>query len=257
MVRSVDALSAGDFAIADDVATSRTQDLFTYSLPRLTLRRGDRAAVPVFDAEVACHDAYTWDLHVRRKDIEAAPGGAGASPLVLSDARVWHQVELVNGTAVPWTTGPAFLLERSASGSPRPLAQELLAYTAPGGTVRVPVTVAIDVRAGFSEEETGREMNAMRWLGNAYARIEKKGRLELTSSIAEPVDVEVTCELGGRAVEATHDGKISLDAFRADDWKEYVGHPGANHHSTVRFLLRLEPGKTVAPEFRYHYFTRH
>lgn len=244
--------AASELDLSDEITAARSHDLFTYSLPKLTLRKGERAAVPVFDAEVPCRDVYTWDVHLKRKDIEASPSGAGTSPLALSNDRVWHQVELVNGTSVPWTTGAAFLLEGT-----RPLAQELLTYTAPGSAVRVPVTVAIDLRAGFSEEETSRQLDAMRWLGNAYAKIEKKGRLDLTSHLADPVEVEVTCDLGGRAVEATHEGKIALDAFRRDDWTDYTGHAAANNHSTVRFLLRVAPRETVSPEIRFHYFTRH
>jgi len=244
--------SGASLDLPDEITAARTQDLFTYSLPKLTLRRGERAAVPVFEAEAPIRDVYTWDVRIKRKDIEAAPSGAGASPLELSDARVWHQVELLNGTEVPWTTGAAMLLEGA-----QPLSQELLTYTPAGGTVRIPVTVAIDVRASFSEEETGRAMDAMVWLGDRYARIEKKVRLDLVSSIAAPIDLEVTCGLGGRADAATHDGKITLDAFRSDDWTGYSGHAAANNHSTVTFALRLEPRTPVAPEIRFHYFARH
>lgn len=242
----------GAIEIPDEITSGRSQDLFVYHLPRMTLRRGERAGVPVFAASVPYREVYTWDVALTRKDVEGAPNAAGASPLDLSTNRIWHQIELVNGTDVPWTTGAALVMEGL-----QPVAQELLTYTSPGGTVRLPLTVAVDLRGTYAEEETGRDLQALEWLGYRYARIEKKGAIELTSFIDRPADVEITCRLGGHADAATPDGRITLGAFDSSDWVNYNGHPAVNHHSVVSFTLTLAPRETVRPEIRYHYFTRH
>jgi hypothetical protein len=244
--------AAGAMELPADIATDRSHDLFVYSLPALTLRRGERAAVPVFESEVAYRDVYTWDVHLRRTDVEAAPSGKDASPLALSGNRIWHHVELVNDTDVPWTTGATLLLDGH-----QPLGQELLTYTASGGRVRVPVTVAIDLRGDFAEEEAGREMSALQWLRNHYARIEKSAKITVTNFKREAVTVEVVCRLGGHADTATHDGRIVIGTFEKADWENYLGHPAVNNHSSVSFELRLEPGKSVSPQIGFHYFARH
>jgi hypothetical protein len=244
--------SVGSVDLAGEISADRNQDLFVYSLPSLTLRRGERAAVPVFESQVAYRDVYTWDVHLQRRDVEAAPGGKGVSPLTLSANRIWHQVELTNDTDVPWTTGAAFLLDGA-----QPLGQELLTYTGAGGRVRVPITVAIDLRGDVDEREAGRTMNALEWMRNRYARIDKSARLTITSFKQNAVDVEIVCRLGGRADAATHDGAIVLGAFEKGDWVNYLGHPAVNNHSEVAFTLRLPPGEAVTPEIEFHYFTRH
>ena len=64
--------------------------------------------MPIFQAETPYRDVYTWNVHIKRHDIAAAPSGAGVgSPLVLAQNEVWRQLELVNNTNVPWTTGAA------------------------------------------------------------------------------------------------------------------------------------------------------
>ena len=70
------------------------------------------------------------------------------------------------------------------------------------------------------------------------------------------IDIEITCGLGGRVVETTEGGAITLGAFRSEDWVNYSGHPAVNNHSDVRWTLRVAPGESVSPEVRYHYFTR-
>jgi hypothetical protein len=227
-------------------------DLFVHHLGTLTLAFGHRAAVPLVEMTVPYRDIYTWDLAVTRGGSPFAPGSQGLSPLALSENRVWHQVELENTSDVPWTTGAVLLMTGTL-----PLGQELLTYTPRGGTARVPVTVAMDLRGTFSEEEVAREAEALRWAGSSYARIHTRGRLELKSHKAQPVEVEITCELPGRVTEASHDGAVVLSAYRSSDWTTSPGDAAANNHSTVRWRLSLQPGETTTPEVHGQYLVRH
>ena len=130
-------------------------------MPKLRLAKGERIAVAILSTEVPYRDVYTWDLHVKRKDIEAAPSGSGVrSPLVLSKNEVWHQIELTNNTKLPWTTGAAMIMQGH-----QPLGQELLTYTSPKSLVRVPVTVSVDTRGTFGETEISRQLKDLQWDG--------------------------------------------------------------------------------------------
>ena len=91
-----------------------------------------------------------------------------------------------------------------------PLAQELLTYTAPRGTCRVPVTVAVDLRSEPTTTEVDRQLQALTWHGSHYARIQLETLLEVTSFKPETIDLEISLRFGGRAEEASHDGVISL-----------------------------------------------
>jgi hypothetical protein len=160
-------------------------------------------------------------------------------------------VELTNSTDHPWTTGAAMLMQGRL-----PLAQELLTYTSPGGKVRIPVTVAVDLRGTFSEEETGRTPNALRWHSHSYTQIDRIGRLDLSSRKQVPVQVEITCNLGGRATEASDGGEIVLDAYRAEDWIQHYGDPAVNNHSTITWKKLVRPGESFRPTVDYHYYVR-
>ncbi|MHC4860769.1 MAG: hypothetical protein ACYTDY_11845, partial [Planctomycetota bacterium] len=106
-----DAVRGGSVDLPEELTAGQSQDLFVYHLPKMTLKKGHRAAVPVFEARVPYRDVYTWDLRLARHDAEAAPSGSlTGSPLALSTNRVWHTIELSNSTEVPWTTGAAMLM---------------------------------------------------------------------------------------------------------------------------------------------------
>jgi len=243
----------GEINLPAELTGTGTQDLFIYSLPKLSLNKGERAAVSIFTADVPYRDLYTWDVEVKRHDIEAAPSGAGVrSPLTLSRNEVWHQIDLTNTTNLPWTTGAALLVQGQ-----QPLAQELLTYTPSKSGVRLPVTVSVETRGSFSEQETGRDLKALVWDNASYARIEKEARLRLDNHKKAPIEAEVTLRLGGRATAASHTGKIAVDAFNAADWVQYHGSPAVNNSSAITWTIKLQPGETVEPTATYNFFARH
>lgn len=238
--------------IPSELAGVGAQDLYVISLDPMTLGLGERAAVPLGRSIVPCRHVYTWDLQVVRDGSVSAPtGGADDSPLQLSVNRVWHQLELTNVTDAPWTTGAALLLDGQ-----QPLAQELLGYTSPGATVRIPVTVAVDLRGDYEEVETDRKLDAVIWNGDRYARIDKVGTLSLRNAKRTNVAVEMTVSIPGSVDSAGADGTVAIGDFRSDAWSGYVGSPGLNRHSTVRWAFELAPDETFTTELRSHFFVR-
>ena len=250
--QSNDVAEGGVVDLPGELTAAGAQDLFVYKLPKLTLAKGERSAVPIFTAEAPYRDIYTWDVHITRPDIAAAPSGSGVqSPLELSKNEVWHQILLTNNTNLPWTTGAAMIMQGN-----QPLAQELLTYTPPKDEVRVPVTVSVDTRGSLTEKETGRELKSLTWDGYNYARIEKQITLDLCNNKPIGIDAEITLRVGGKVDEASNDGVVTLSPFNAADWVRYQGHPAVNNSSHVTWKVKLKPGETFVPTVNYHYFTR-
>lgn len=236
-----------------DLEASSAQDLFVYSLSKLKLRKGQRAAMPILTADVPYRDLYSWDVHETRSDAGAPVAIAKAvSPLQISENRVWHQLVLTNTTRVPWTTGPAMIVQGT-----QPLGQDLMTYTSPGADVRVPITIAVDLRASIADEETDRKLNELNINGFNYARIGKSATLTLSNRKDSPVDVEITFRTGGRATDASNDGKITLKPHSPDDWTDYRGASAVNNSSLVVWKVQLQPAESFAPTVKYHYFVRH
>jgi hypothetical protein len=244
------AAAGGAVDLPPELTASGTQDLFVYTLPKTTILRGHRVAVPIFEATAPLRHVYTWDVEAARENTDAArPREQGASPLLLSEQRVWHQLEMDNGTTVPWTTGAALVLREGL-----PLGQDLLTYTPRGARTRLPLTVAVDVRGDYDEQETGRTLDALRWSNHAYARIDRRGTLVVANHKDVAVDVEVTLRVGGKATETSEGGSVDVQPFRGADWRNYRGDPAVNASSLVRYRLHLGPRERKEAWAAFHYF---
>ncbi len=243
---------AGVLNLPAELGAGGAQDLFIYSLPKLKLAKGQRAALSIFTADVPYRDVYTWDVHLTRHDLEGSPAKLdGKSPLQFSENRVWHQIVLSNNTKVPWTTGAAMVVQGL-----QPLSQDLLTYTSPGGETRLPITVSVDTSGTFDDEETGRKLNDLQWNNMHYARIDKSATMRLTNRKKIPIDVEIMFRTGGKADEATEDGKVILRPFTSADWTEYHGSPSVNNSSLVQWKSTVKPGASFSPNAKYHYYSR-
>ncbi len=239
-------------ALPPELAGEGAQDLFVYHVPKLTLRAGERAMIPLISTTVPLRHMYTWDVRLSRSGTEALPGiGKRSSPVRLLKNEVWHLIELTNETDVPWTTGAALMMDGYL-----PLAQELLTYTSIGGRCQVPLTVAVDVRGTYSEEEISREPKAIRLDSNDYARISKRGTLRVTNYKKESIELMITCQFGGNASTASDDGQMTVTDFVQEDWSSFRGHAALTGHSTIVWELKLEPRETKEVTCEYVYYTR-
>lgn len=252
--------------LAPELAASGEQDLFVYSAPRLSLPKGARATAPLWSSTAPIKHLYTMDVNVVRNprgegaadyfcyDAKSAalsgrsPTGSPPSPLRLAQQPVWHQLELTNNSEVPWTTGPAMLLKGTV-----PLGQDLLTYTSPKGTALLPVTVAMDVRGTYTEEEIERKPNALHWNNSNYALIRKRATITITNSRKETSDTRLTVSLGGRAENASDKGAIKINDLHTEDWGN-SGNYLPNNHSDITWSVSLEPGqsKTFTVEFIFY-----
>ncbi len=239
----VDGLSA-------DLTASSGNDLFVYELKPMSLKKGERASVRILKADVAYRDIYTWNVTVQHSPYQFASGRNRRSPLVVSDSEVWHQIDLINDTNVPWTTGAAMLVDGF-----QPLAQELLTYTSPGGICRLPMTVSVDLKAKVDDQETGRELNAIKWRNSNYSLVKGKISAELANNKESEVPVEVSLRFGGKANTVSDEGTTKLEGFNPNDWSNQGGDP-INNSSVVKWKTSVAPGECFKPTVEYEFYLR-
>ena len=120
----------------------------------------------------------------------------------------------------------------------------------------MPLTVAVDVRGTYAEEEISREANGIDFDGNTYARVTKKGTLSVTNSKKETITLLITAQFGGNCTKASDNGKIILTDFTSQDWGNFRGHPALVGHSAVSWQLDVEAGQTTEVTCRYYYYVR-
>lgn len=239
-------------SLPPDLVGEGSQDLFLYKIPSINLQVGERAAIPLVSTEQTFRHLYTWNVHFSRSSIDNLPStNSHISPVKLSKNDVWHQIELTNQSDVPWTTGAALIMEGYL-----PLSQELLTYTPIRGSVQIPLSVAVDIRGSYSEMDIQREINAIRFDGYDYVKITKKGTLQVINYKNEPVNIIISCDLGGNADSASLDGKIEISSFQNDDWSDFRGHKALTGHSKIIWKLQLASKEQKEVTCQYYYYIR-
>jgi hypothetical protein len=242
---SISGVTAGLEGVLTAMEGSEAQDLFYYSTKELTLRRGERAVVEVFRARVPYRHVYTWDI--------GPTGGGnarqhGSSPTKLNRNHVWHQVVLTNMTRLPWTTGPAMLMQDG-----RALGQDLMTFTPKGREVMVPVTQAVSLRGTMAETELSRKHGAETFNGYRYTRIEARRTFRVRSSLDRKVRLVITATLNGESLEADQKGKIE---YSGQNPVRRHNVPILNLYSKVAWDLTIPARSDRSVSVRYHYYVR-
>lgn len=206
--------SDGLDALATDAA--RYEDLFVFTLPALSLRKGERMVVPVAEYRLEYTDVYTLDVPATPPLEWICQVDEGASAAVLQALRtpkVMHRIRLKNCGPYPLTTAPAVVL-----WGDRLLSQGLMTYAPVGGTADVEVTTAVDILVSKSETESQRTPNALNLNGTQYSLIELDGTILLTNRRGTPIEVEVQRHVLGKVTAADREG-TSVQT----NWLEYDG----------------------------------
>ena len=243
---AAEAGAPGVMNIAPDLAAEGHQDLFVYSLKSLTLEKGARATAPLWTAKVPQRHLYTLDLALQR----GMGGGEGfvvdgaGSPQQLTRNLIFHQLELSNPGAMPWTTGAAMAMEGNL-----PLGQELLGYTPAGAKTLLPLTNAIDLRHELHETELERTPNAITVNQHGFTLVRKRGTLRLTSFRKESSTMQVKLSTGGKVESVSDGGEV---VGRDLTGNEGVAYP--NGRGEVTWELRLDAGATRTLTYVVSYY---
>jgi len=260
---------AGD--LGPDVGGSdQAEDLFIFTVRRVTLRKGQRMVLPVAEFTVPYADVYTLDLPVAPPtEVWRNFNTQQQSELarLLNAPKVMHKLRIENKSTFPITTAPAMIVRDE-----RVLAQGMATYTAIGGTMDLPLTAAVNVQVKKTERETKRTPNAMVWQGDSFARADLSGTVSLTNYRKQAVDVEVVRHVLGASDNASDGGKMeSINAYEDDSflpsgdgrsysWWGWYSWPHWWHRvngvGRVTWKLTLDPGKKTDLTYDWHYFWR-
>ena len=228
-----------DFSDTEALAASvgqlnRAEDLFYYSIPDFTCRRGDTAMRKVFSLSVPYRHVYTC----------AVPNQDGLmmrSRRGMPIAQVFHCVRLTNTGELPWSTG---ILTCTSGG--RLVARSTLPFAAAGQEALLQLSRTLDADVSCREQLVFKGRSASR--ARAHSEEQKAspsvycGFLTLHNKSAKPMDMELTKAISGTAKETSHEGEISVSP-------SYSG----NAHSLITWKVRLEPGEKKVLKYSYDY----
>jgi len=216
------------------------QDLFLYSRPDATLKRGERALYNVFTTTVSYSEIYEWEVRdAARVDFY---GNYQSSYLRERDTiqnAAWHSLKLKNGSKFPWTTAPAMVIHGT-----KPIAQEMLSYTPKGAASILKLTIASDIHVAREENEIERLKAAVRSGSNSYDAITVEGTLKVHNYKNTDAPLHITRNIIGEVLSATNDGKSRKTAAAIQ---------ALNPSSIIEWEIPMKAGEQIIIKYRYKF----
>ena len=227
-----DAAPAGP---AQAVDGSASEDLYIYDLGPVSVRRGERAYLPLLEQEVEFRHRFDWELPDKVDRYANFSGGGEAE-----EPPVWHVLRLRNGGRAPWTTAPILV-----TGEQGPLAQSTIDYTPVGGENGVQLTKALDI-VGKALEIRADDARAAResvvLFGSSYERVRVRGTLELKNHSQRAAPMHVVKQLSGDLASTPKDCKVE---------GQVQGLGQINPARTLTWEFELPAGGTWKAEYEY------
>jgi hypothetical protein len=248
--------------------STTNEDLFVFTVKHITMKKGDRAVLPIVEFTLPCKDVFVLDIPFApppevRVNMSSEQQVEMARRLALP--AVMHKIRLTNNSSYPLTTAPALIVKDG-----RVLAQSSMSYSAPGASVDLDVTKAVDIQVKKAEVEASRIANAVRIDDSNYTKINLDGSLKLTDFKNKQVEIEVVRHILGAADSASNDGQIDRLNLLEDGkymasgsvpyWWGYYNWPNwwrqLNGIGRITWKLNLNPGQQVELSYKWHYFWR-
>ena len=206
------------------------EDLFFYTLPNVTLDKGERGYYVQFQEKAKYEHVYTLDLPETGWWQNA--NEAFSTP-DQTKYEVWHTLEFLNPSAFPLTTAAATTFKNGQI-----IGQDMLSYTAPKSKAVLRITKALDIQPDVVEQELDRQIAAIPRTSytRAYDLVTAKGTIQVANYKSEAVKVKVMKMLVGEVTAASHNGAIT---------KNRVGLRSVNPNSEIRWTLDLKAGEKV------------
>lgn len=218
-------------------AGQSAEDLFLYPIPKLTLKRGETATVPLFTAAMPYEHIYTWQIADWLDANERYNSYDNQRDQAPPQEEVWHICRLTNSGKLPLTTAPAMFTKNSQI-----VGQDICYFTSPGDHTDIRINRAIRVSADQQEFEIKRERNAVTFRSSSYDKLTIRGELKLTSYQPEKIHIEITKNLSGEIIENKDNAKVIDTAKRMR---------AVNAHRQLLWTIDLEPGKSTTLTYQY------
>ena len=219
------------------------QDLFLYSRPGATLKKGERGLYNVFTATVSYDEIYEWEVRdANRVDIYGAYQPSYAREREGIQNAAWHSLRLKNSSKFPWTTAPAIVIHGN-----RPIAQEMLSYTPQGAAGLLRLTLASDIHVQRDETEIERIKAAVRSGGSNFDAITVEGTLTIHNYKKTDAPMHIIRNIVGEVLSSTNNGKSK---------KTVASIQSVNPNSVIDWELVVRAGEEISIKYRYKILVR-
>lgn len=236
---------SGNIGVAEGTAV---EDLFFYSLDNIILKKGERALMDVFSAEVPVEHVY---------EVILGQNSAAYTTVYSFEQQklpVVHTLKVTNSSDYVWTSAPAMVV-KNEKGKISPISQDLMKYTSKKDNINVKLTEAPDVAIKFTEKEIARKVNdkSVKEANNNnrfryYDVVTIEAEIEIQNYKSKDIRIDTKRAIIGKLGESNEKWKL---APRLQNYDSY------NPFTDVCWESKVKAGETLKITYKYDIYVAH
>jgi hypothetical protein len=225
-------------ALVPGAEGDQREDLFFYTLPKVSLNSGQRKYQILFSMKSAYTDIFTWDI------ADSTANNVEYRGIAEGPQDVWHALKFKNTSGQPLTTSVATTFDAGEI-----IGQDTLGYVPNGAETELRINKSLDIRAEGSEVELQRERGAVKNRDGypIYDLVTIKGTLELTNMKRQNVATRVQRDLTGEIIDKADGAQII---------KTTKGLTQMNPTTRLTYKRDLKPGEKLSVSYQYKLYVR-
>lgn len=222
------------------------EDLFFYSIDNVMIKKGERALLDIFTAEVPTEHVYEVILS------QNSPSYTTAYSFEQQKLPVVHTLKLTNTSDYVWTSAPAMVVKNDKSKI-SPVSQDLLKYTSLKDNINLKLTEAPDVAIKFTEKEIARKVNdkSIKEANNRlryYDIVTVEAEIEIQNYKSKEIRLDTKRAIIGKLLESNEKWKLAPRIKSYDSFNPYTD---------VCWELKIKAGETRKIVYKYDVFVTH
>jgi hypothetical protein len=225
---------------------SSVEDLFFYSIDNVVIKKGERALLDVFTAEIPVEHVYEVILN------QNSASYTTAYSFEQQKLPVIHTLKLSNTSDYVWTSAPAMVVKND-KGRISPISQDLLKYTSKKDNINLKLTEAPDVALKFTEKEINRKVNdkSVKEANNRvryYDQVSIEAEIEIQNYKSKDIRLDVKRAIIGKLQDSNEKWKLNPRLKSYDSYNPYTD---------VVWEMKMKAGETKKIVFKYEIFVSH
>lgn len=215
---------------ADEPDSQQVEDLFYYSLPHFSCKRGESVLREIFSHDVPYEHVYTCRVP-NQSELERR--SRRGEPV----ADVWHCVRLTNAGRQAWSTGIA-----TCTAGGRIAGRSTLYFAAPGAETLLRLNKSMQASVQCREVMVNREERDMVGTTRKKEVGVYQGVVTLKNDSDRAMELRLTKEVNGLVTQADKEGGIDVSP-------SYAGNP----RSVITWKFIAQPGEESQLNYAYEY----
>jgi hypothetical protein len=233
-------------SIDNNIQADVSEDFYFYNVKNITLEKGERAHLPLFNIPVKIKHLYECVLPFQRDDMYRNYAENSELSFNIQYSNVHHSIEISNDSKNPFTTASVMIIDGKTQ---RPLSEDLIKYTGIGQKSSIELTQSPDIKIQEQEKiiDSKTETRKRGSYSYEYELLTIQSEVVIVNSKKQDIEMVVYKNISGKSKKASVNYTNQQTSTLNDNM---------NPLDKLKFNLNIKAGQTFKFSYTYEKYVR-